>query len=77
MLAISCQRAKIVLYDAPEPEIKSDDSTVQSLIQPVYVRTTKSELNLPPVNRKMIRLAMNPEQSSLYNLLKFQSPSGG
>ena len=32
------------------------------LIQPVYVRTTKIELNLPPLNRKIKEISMSPAQ---------------
>lgn len=33
------------------PEVQADEDSVVGLISPVYVRTNKSELNLPPVTR--------------------------
>jgi hypothetical protein len=48
MLAISCQRAKIVLYDAPEPEIKSDDFEMFVNNKPAFVyqaRVSKYPIN--------------------------------
>lgn len=57
-------------FDFLYPEIRADESTIVQVIQPVYVRTTKKELNLPPVSRKFIRVKMNPGQKRLYNLMK-------
>lgn len=49
--------------------IASVDSVV-SLIQPVYVRTTKGQLGLPDVTRKTISLEMSPLQREIYKSLK-------
>lgn len=52
------------------PEIPSNKDTVVDLIKPVYVRTNKIELGLPPVERVMVPLPMAPLQSELYRLMK-------
>jgi len=54
------------------PEIPATPETVVDLIRPVYVRTTKGQLGLPPVSRLLISLPMAPLQSELYNLMKFE-----
>lgn len=54
------------------PEIPADSDTVVELIKPVYVRTNKAELGLPPVERVMAQLSMAPMQSELYKLMKFE-----
>ena len=54
------------------PEIPAQPETVVELIRPVYVRTTKTELGLPPVTRRMVSLPMAPLQSELYKLMKFE-----
>lgn len=54
------------------PEIPADSETVVDLIRPVYVRTTKTELGLPPLTRRSISLPMAPLQSELYKLMKFE-----
>lgn len=54
------------------PEIEITPENVAELIKPVYVRTTKGELNLPPVTRHLIELNMHPVQAKLYNLMKFE-----
>ena len=54
------------------PEIPSSPETIVDLIRPVYVRTTKTELGLPPVTRRMVSLPMAPLQGELYKLMKFE-----
>ena len=54
------------------PEIAADADTVVKLIRPVYVRTNKKELGLPPVTRVMAQLPMAPMQNELYQLMKFE-----
>lgn len=54
------------------PEIPVDADAVVNLIAPVYVRTTKEELGLPPVNRLLISLSTSPLQGELYNLMKYE-----
>lgn len=52
------------------PELAADEGTVADLIRPIYVRTTKAELGLPPVDRSLITLPMAPMQSRVYSLLR-------
>lgn len=52
------------------PEVQANEDTVVDLISPVYVRTNKSELNLPPVTRILKTLPMDPLQHRLYELMK-------
>lgn len=54
------------------PEIAANSDTVVELIRPVYVRTNKKELGLPPVTRVMAQLPMSPVQNELYKLMKFE-----
>lgn len=54
------------------PELPSTANDVVELIKPVYVRTNKRELGLPPVTRQMARLPMAPMQAELYKLMKFE-----
>ena len=42
------------------------------LIRPVYVRTNKKELGLPPVTRLLAKLPLAPMQQELYRLMKFE-----
>ena len=55
------------------PEIVTDENTVVDYIKPIYVRTTKGELGLPPVTRTLVTLPMAPMQYELYKLLKFEA----
>jgi len=52
------------------PEIPVDVTSVINLIRPVYVRTNKKELGLPPVTRNLISLPMAPVQHELYRLMR-------
>ncbi|WP_244665869.1 SNF2-related protein [Pseudorhizobium halotolerans] len=52
------------------PEVQADEDSVVGLISRVYVRTNKSELNLPPVTRVSKTLPMDPLQQRLYELMK-------
>jgi len=54
------------------PEIPATPENVVELIRPVYVRTTKTELGLPPVTRVKVALPMAPLQAELYKLMKFE-----
>lgn len=54
------------------PEIVADADNVVALIRPVYVRTNKTELGLPPVTRVIAKLPMAPMQHELYKLMKFE-----
>jgi len=52
------------------PEILVTGDNVIELIQPVYVRTNKSELDLPDINRVCSELTMTPLQAELYRFMK-------
>jgi SNF2 family DNA or RNA helicase len=54
------------------PEIPAEAESVVDLIRPVYVRTNKKELGLPPVTRVVVPLPMAPMQTELYKLMKFE-----
>lgn len=54
------------------PEIPATTETVIDLIRPIYVRTNKSQLGLPPVTRVLVSLPMAPLQYQLYQLMKFE-----
>lgn len=53
------------------PEVSVTHDNIANKIQPIYVRTTKKELNLDNNRRFVIRsIGMNPNQRKLYDLLK-------
>ncbi|OWX99369.1 helicase [Thioclava sp. IC9] len=52
------------------PEVSASPENVVERVQRVYVRTTKDELGLPAVSRKIVRLPMDTYQEKLYSLLK-------
>lgn len=52
------------------PEIAADENNVVELFKPVYVRTNKTELGLPPVTRVRKTMPMDPLQARLYELMK-------
>src|SRR5262249_19682133 len=54
------------------PEIPANADNVVDLIRPVYVRTNKKQLGLPPLTRLVTRLPMAPLQQELYRLMKFE-----
>lgn len=55
------------------PEIKADESSVKDRIQRVFVRTTKTELNLPKVLRTPIPINLTEAQQYLYTLLRSET----
>ncbi len=54
------------------PEIPAQPDTVVDLMRPIYVRTNKAELGLPPVTRSLVSLPMAPVQQELYQLMRFE-----
>jgi SNF2 family DNA or RNA helicase len=52
------------------PEIRATEEDVVELVKPIYVRTNKTELGLPPVTRLRKTLVMDPLQARLYELIK-------
>lgn len=55
------------------PQIPADETKVKQLISPIYVRTTKEELNLPEIRRSIVRISLKPAQYELYQLLKSET----
>lgn len=51
------------------PEIRPEVQTIIADLQPIFVRTTKAELNLPPVTRRKVPVPFNPAQKRLYDLM--------
>lgn len=47
-----------------------DENTVIDLIQPIYVRTTKGQLNIPEVTHVVKTVKMDPLQREIYKTLK-------
>ena len=54
------------------PEIVTTPESVVELMKPIYVRTNKAELGLPPVTRVLAALPMAPMQHELYKLMKYE-----
>ena len=54
------------------PEIEATPDDVVDMVKPIYVRTNKTELGLPPVTRNRVRLPMAPLQRELYRLMKYE-----
>lgn len=52
------------------PEIQSNTSNVIDRMKPVYVRTNKAELGLPPVTIQYKKIDMTPLQNELYRFMK-------
>lgn len=53
-------------------EIPATSDNVLELIKPIYVRTNKAQLGLPPLSRQRVSLPMAPLQFELYKLMKFE-----
>ncbi len=55
------------------PDHLVDDTTVVSDFQPLYVRTTKGQLDIPPVEHRKIQLDMSPLQREIYQTLRSET----
>lgn len=55
------------------PELEIDESNVEDIARPLYVRTTKSELNLPALNRVPRIVPLAPAQRALYDLMRSEA----
>lgn len=55
------------------PEVDGDETTVEEYIKPIYVRTTKRELNLPDKRETVVRIPLRPAQFELYQLLRSEA----
>ena len=49
-----------------------ESENLNHVIRPLYVRTTKAELGLPPISREQIGVDMSPSQSALYGMIRTQ-----
>lgn len=54
------------------PEVRVDAASVVERIRPVYVRTTKRELRIPEITRRVRPLDMPPVQRELYSLMHLE-----
>lgn len=52
------------------PELEFDISDAASVINPIFVRTTKKELKLPEVRRLYTTVQLKPKQRNLYELIR-------
>lgn len=52
------------------PELKFTAENLQERIQPLYVRTTKTDLDLPDLKATLIPIAMGEAQTQLYQLMR-------
>nr|WP_238354082.1 DEAD/DEAH box helicase [Paenibacillus sp. 23TSA30-6] len=55
------------------PEINVQEKNVVDLIQPIYVRTTKEQLNLPKKKISIVQIPMTSRQRRLYELLRSET----
>jgi hypothetical protein len=58
------------LYPEISVEAEANPNSAVELIKPIYVRTNKTELGLPPVFRSMVSLPMGIVQQELYMLMR-------
>ena len=52
------------------PTKDAHESTIIDMIQPIYVRTTKDQLNIPKLTHKVVTVNMSPLQRKIYDTLK-------
>jgi len=52
------------------PELQVNESNVVDQLKPIYVRTTKKELKLPLVEKRIISFPLAPMQQKVYGLMK-------
>jgi len=52
------------------PEVPANEDNVVALLKPVFVRTTKKQLDLPPITVSTVPLRMAPMQHELYKLMR-------
>lgn len=78
-------KRKLIITGTPMPQSPKDliaqflflyptkdvhEATVIDLIQPIYVRTTKGQLNIPELTHKVVTVNMSPLQRKIYETLK-------
>ena len=55
------------------PDQIATSQTVVQLLQPVYVRTTKGQLGIPPISHRKVSLDMSPLQREVYSAIKSET----
>ena len=55
------------------PEKHPDENEIQKLLQPIYVRTTKGQLGIPPIRQWKIPLEMTALQKEVYKTLRSET----
>lgn len=55
------------------PELRVTEHNIIRAMTPVFVRTTKRELHLPPVERYAVTVQMSPGQRNLYDLIRSEA----
>lgn len=89
ILNISClPEKKLIMSGTPCPQSISDlipqfeflypdkhptEENITDLLKPVYVRTTKGQLGIPPIKHKRVILDMSPLQSEIYKSLRSET----
>lgn len=58
-----------LLADAPDETIQA----IESAVRPLYVRTTKAELELPPLTVEPVPVELGPLQRELYDVMKSEA----
>ena len=55
------------------PDKHPDEATVVDLLQPIYVRTTKEQLGIPPIHHRKVMLDMTPLQAEVYKTIRSET----
>lgn len=55
------------------PDRYVNENTVVDALQPIYVRTTKGQLGIPPIQHRKIALEMGPLQRAVYQALRSET----
>ncbi len=55
------------------PDQATSNETVVQYLQPIYVRTTKGELGIPPISHRKVMLDMSPLQREVYGAIKSET----
>lgn len=60
-------------FDFLYPQVRTTGDDVAQVIQPIYVRTTKKELGLPPLRVNRIDIPQAPSERKLYEALRSET----
>ena len=55
------------------PDRYTDEESVVSFLQPVYVRTTKGQLGIPPISHRKVSLEMSTLQREVYQSIRYET----